>query len=122
MRPRVGGIDWGDLEGFVGDIDLGFNNTGVIKSSIHFTGDEIIVKEEMPAPFVQEIMDSVARLSAEAKSRRPGGHLVGQLPLPIYYAWQKEWARTGKAHGVLWRAFMMQKLMDGDYSKFRVKR
>jgi hypothetical protein len=121
MQPRVGGINWDDLKDFVGDIDLGFNNTGVIRSSVHFTGDEIIVKEEMPAPFVQDIMDSVAALSAQVKRRRPGGHLIGQLPLPLYYGWRKEWERTGKQHGVLFRAFLMSKLMDSDYSKFRVR-
>lgn len=122
MQPRVGGIDWEEMRNFVGDIDLGYNGTGVIRSSLHFTGDEIIVKEEMPAQFVQDIMDSVAELSARAKDRKPGGHLLGQIPLPLYYTWRKEWTRTSKQSGVMFRAFLMSKLMDSDYSKFRVRK
>ncbi len=116
---RIGGIDWGEVSDIRGDFNLGFNATGVVESSIHFTGDEIIIRESMPAAHVQTIMDSVDALAHRIRTRRPGGDLVGQIPITIWYAWRNEWKRGPKQHGVLWRAFFRSKFMDRDFSKFR---
>lgn len=118
MRFNPTGIKLKDLRG---DFDLGFNATGVIQSSVHFTGEEIIIRESMPAQYVQQCFDEVARLSENAKKRRPGGKIRGRIPFPIYGAWRREWEKTGKLHGLLWSAFLNTKLMDRDYSRLRVQ-
>jgi hypothetical protein len=117
----VAGLHYDDVKDIRGTVSLGMNSTGVIESRVHFTGDEIITEEVMPAPFVEAIMAEVAALSDQVKKRRPGGELVGQLPLPIYWGWHRQWEKGPKLHGVLWRAFLTSKLMDRDYSRFRVK-
>ncbi len=123
MRQTAAGAGhlWDELKHFRGCLHLGKNATGVIDTNLHFTGDEIIVEETMPGEFVQEIIDAVAALSLQAKRRRPGGHLIGQLPLPIWRGWRKQWEAGPKQNGVLWRAFMTSKLMDRDWGKFRVQ-
>ena len=118
-KPLVAGLTRDEIVNLRGDFDLGFNATGVVQSSIHFTGDEIVVRESMPGVFVDEIMDSVARLRDAASKRRPGGVLKGQIPVTLWYAWRREWERGPKLHGVLWRAFFSGKFMDSDHSKFR---
>ena len=120
MRPRSfidGDID---LRKIHGDFDLGVNATGVISTSIHFTGDEIITREVMPAEYVQRCFDEVHALGEQMRGRRQGGKIKGRIPLPIYVMWRREWEKTGKQYGLLWRAFLSSKLMDGDWKKFRV--
>ncbi len=107
-------------------IDLGVNATGVINSKLHYddTKDEYIYEETMPSWAVQECMNAVHHLSTTYRKRaRDGaGELIGQLPMPIWHMWKKEWKNTGKKHGILWQAFLTQKIMDSDYSKFRVRK
>ena len=117
---RLAGLTWDDVRDVRGDFDLGTNATGVINSSIHFTGDEIITVDSMPAAYVQDIMDSVARFQAEAKRRRPGGHIKAQLPLPIWKGWRRQWEQGPRKWGVIWRAFLTSKIEDRDYSKFLI--
>jgi len=116
---RIAGLENIDFRNLRGDYSLGLNATGVIESSVHFTGDEIIIRESMPAQYVQDVMDSVKALQHRVKTRRPGGDLVGQIPMTLYYAWRREWEKGPKQHGVLWRAFFTGKFMDRDFSKFR---
>jgi hypothetical protein len=117
--PRLLGVDVRDLRG---SHDLGWNATGVIRSSIHIDADEIVIRDEMPGAIVDEIMSEVADFAHAVKRRGDGMELAGKLPLPIYAGWRKQWEAGPKQHGVLWRAFLMSKLMDRDYSRFRVKR
>lgn len=116
---RIAGIDWGTIRGLHGSFDLGWREDGMTRSSIHFTGDEIVTQEEMPACHVQTIMDDVEKLRHRTKLRRPGGDLVGQIPVTLWYMWRREWERGPKLAGVLWRAFFTSKFMDRDFSKFR---
>jgi len=104
-----------------GTLDFGTNHTGIIQSRLHFTGDEIISEERGPALLTQQCFQDVERLRDQIGKRRPGGHVAGRIPLPLYYAWQREWEHTGKQHGVLWRAFLTGKIMDRDHSKFKVQ-
>ena len=120
MAQPIRGLVWDDVQRMRGDYDLGVNSTGVINSSLHIGTDEIVVKETMPAHHVEDIMASVHAFRDKVKQRRPGGHLVGQIPLPIYYEWQKQWQSGPQLHGVLWRTFLTGKLMDGDFEKFRI--
>lgn len=113
------GIDWGDLAKWQGTIDLGMNATGVVHSRLHKTEDEIIIHEEMPAEVVGSIMAHVDKLRDRIRQRRPGGDLVGHIPIVMWYAWRREWQRGPKLHGVTWRAFFAGKFMDRDHSKFR---
>jgi hypothetical protein len=119
---RVGGLTGADLKHLHGHYDLGWNATGVIRSHLHVDADEIIIREEMPGAVVDEIMAEVAAFADRAKRRKGGMELVGKIPLPIYVAWRKQWERGPRLHGVLWRAFLESKLLDRDYSRFRVKR
>lgn len=119
---RVGGLTGGDLKHLNGHYDLGWNATGVVRSHLHVSEEEIIIREEMPGAVVDEIMAEVAAFSDAVKRRGAGFVLQGKIPLPIYAGWRKQWERTGKQHGLLWRAFLMSKLEDRDYSRFRVKR
>ncbi len=125
MRPRISRELNSELSAFVRDfrgaIDLGLSHGGVIENRLFFTGDEIIAIQSMPAQYVQQCMDEVARLSENAKRRRPGGYIRGRIPEPIYWAWRCEWQKGPRLHGVIWRAFLDGKLKDRDYSKFRVK-
>ena len=116
---RIAGIDWDTIRNIRGSFDLGWSETGLTRNSIHFTGDEIITQEEMPGCHVQTIMDDVAELRGRMKTRRPGGDLVGKIPVTLWYMWRREWERGPKLHGVLWRAFFTSKFMDSDHSKFR---
>ena len=124
LAPRAAalGVDLDELRNFVGEVDLGFNATGCINSKVHFTGDEIIIEDTMPAHYVQDILDSVEAFGNQVRNRKSGGEIVGQIPLPIYHMWQKEWANTKKQDGMLFGAFLMQKLCDRDYSKLKVNR
>lgn len=119
MRPHAP-LDLLDPKKLHGTYDLGFNSTGVVHTKLIIDGDSMTTVDEMPAPYVQACMDSVARLADSVKKRRPGGHLSGQIPFPIWQKWRKEWELGPKLHGVLWRAFFNSKFMDRDYSKFRV--
>lgn len=110
-----------DLRKLRGSFDLGWNGTGVIRSKVHFTGDEIIIHEEMPGAYVQQCMDEVHALSDAMKRRRPGGKIRGRVPLPIYFMWRRAWEKGPKLHGVLWKAYLNSQLMDRDYSRFRVE-
>ncbi len=119
---RVAGLTPDDLKHMQGTHDLGWNATGVIRSRLHVTAEEIVIEEEMPGVVVDEIMAEVARFSDAAKRRKGGMELLGKLPLPIWALWQKQWKAGPKQHGVLWRAFLMSKLLDSDFSRFRVRR
>jgi hypothetical protein len=114
MRGSPDLLDW---KNFHGSYHLGRNATGVIDSSIHFTGDEVIIEDTMPAEYVQECFDEVARLSDNINDRKPGGFVAGRLPLPIYHMWRKAWEAGPKQQGLLWGAFLMTKLQDRDYRK-----
>ena len=114
----LGGVRFKDLHG---DHDLGWNANGVTFSSMHIDAESVILREEMPGVIVEEVMASVARLSDSMKGRKRGGVVQGQIPTPIYFAWHKEWEKGPKQWGVLWRAFLNTKLLDRDYSRFRVK-
>lgn len=103
-----------------GDHFIGWNASGVTYSSVHISAEEIILREEMPGVIVDEIMASVARFQSQVKRRRPGGHLKGQIPTPLYAAWQREWERGPRKWGVVWKAFLSSKLHDRDYSKFLI--
>ncbi len=116
---HVIGVDWDDLRHFQGTIELGANATGVIGTRIHRTDDELILEEYMPGEYVDEVIASVNKLRDRVRKRRPGGDLVGQIPLPLWYAWRKQWEAGPKLHGVLWRAFFRGKFMDGENAKFR---
>ncbi len=116
---HVVGVDWDDLRHFQGTIELGANATGVIGTRIHKTDDELILEEYMPAEYVDEVIASVEKLRDRVKQRRPGGDLVGQIPLPLWYAWRKQWEAGPKQHGLLWRAFFRSKFMDSENAKFR---
>jgi hypothetical protein len=119
---RVAGLTTDDLPTLHGDYDLGWNATGVIRSHLHISAEEIIIREEMPGAIVEEVMAEVARFADQAKNRKAGMVCQGKIPLPIWAGWRKEWERGPKLHGVLWKAFLMGKLLDRDYSKFRVKK
>lgn len=121
-RPAAAGFTWDDLPDLRGSHDLGLNATGVIHSKFHVLDDEIIIEDTMPACYVQDIMDSVAALRTQVGKRRPGGELVGQIPLPIYHMWRKAWEAGPKQQGVIWRAFLTGKLTDGDHSKFCIRK
>ncbi len=113
------GVDWGDLKHFTGTIDLGYNNTGVVQTKLHFTGDEIISEDVMSGEMVDHVIDHVDQMRDRQRQGRPGGDWVGSIPLPLWTAWRKEWQRGPKLHGVRWRAFFTTKFMHSDYSKFR---
>lgn len=100
-----------------GTFDLGRNATGVIDSRIHFFDDEVIIEDTMPGEYVQQCMDEVKRLSDDINTRKPGGFVSGRIPLPLYHMWRKAWEAGPKQHGMLWRAFLMSRLMDRDYRK-----
>lgn len=119
---RVAGVTTDDLRHMHGTYDLGWNATGVIRSRLHVTAEEIVIEDEMPGEHVETIMAEVAAMADAAKSRKDGMHLVGKLPLPIWALWRKQWQAGPRAHGVLWRAFLMGKLLDGDFSRFRVRK
>ena len=119
---RVGGLNPADLKSLHGHYDFGWNATGVIRSHLHVDADEIIIREEMPGAVVDEIMAEVAAFSDAVKRRKDGLTLAGKIPLPLYAAWRKQWAKGPKLQGVIWRAFLMSKLCDRDYSRFRVKK
>lgn len=120
---RVAGLTTDDLKHMQGTHDLGWNATGVIRSRLHVTAEEIVIEEEMPGVVVDEIMAEVARMADRARTRKNGEmQLVGKLPLPIWALWRKQWQAGPRSSGVLWRAFLMSKLMDGDYSRFRVRK
>jgi hypothetical protein len=118
MRVATPDIDWKRLRG---SYDLGFNATGVIRNAIHFTGDEVITTETMPAEYVEDCMREVAALGEAMRGRRPGGKVRGRIPLPLYRMWRKQWENGPKLYGLLWRAFLNSKLMDSDYKRFRVE-
>ena len=118
MQASIG-IDWGDLASFHGTLDLGANATGVIGTRLHKSSDELILEEYMPGELVDEVIASVTRLRDRIKMRRPGGDLVGHIPLVLWYAWRKEWMAGPRLHGITWRAFFRGKFMDRDHSKFR---
>lgn len=113
----AGDFDWSHIQG---SYDFGPNATGVIHSRLHILDDEVIFEETMPAEYVEQCFQEVARLSELAKQRRPGGYIKARIPTPIYWMWRREWERTGKQQGVLWRAFFAAKIEDRDYRKFRV--
>lgn len=119
---RVAGLTPDDLKRMQGTHDLGWNATGVIRSRLHVTAEEIVIEEEMPGVVVDEIMAEVARFADAARHRKDGLELVGKLPLPIWYLWRKQWMKGPKQHGMLWRAYLMSKLLDSDFSRFRVRR
>lgn len=112
-----GSLDLLDRKHLHGTFDLGRNATGVIDSRIHFTDDEVIIEDSMPAQYVQQCMDEVARLADNINTRKPGGFVSGRIPLPLYHSWRNAWEAGPKLHGVLWRAFLMTKLQDRDYRK-----
>lgn len=119
MDIRAEFFDEFDPRKMRGTLDFGANATGVIHSRLHFTGDEIISEDVMPAWAVTECLEDVKRLSERVKSRKKGGEVAGRIPLPLYATWRKQWENTGKKDGLLWRAFLTSKLMDGDFSRFR---
>jgi|SRR5262245_5553601 len=120
---KVAGLTPDDLPKMQGTHDLGWNATGVIRSRLHVTAEEIVIEEEMPGCIVDEIMAEVAAASDAAKSRKPGEiRRVGSIPLPIYMLWLRQWQAGPRQHGVLRSAFIMGKLLDNDYSRFRVKK
>lgn len=102
------------------DINAGFNATGVIHDRLIIRDGEAVRVSTMPAPYVDQCIDEVKRLSDATKRRRPGGVIHGRIPMVLWQAWRDEWKRGPKQHGVLWRAFFNSKFMDRDYSKFRV--
>lgn len=115
-------LDWDALRKFEGDIDLGFNATGIVRSTVHFVDGEMIVQETMPARYVQEIFDDVARLAAAARNRKAGGYIKGCIPYPIYWGWRREWEKGPRQWGMVWRAFLTSKIEDRDWSKFLVRK
>lgn len=119
---KVGGVTSADLKALHGTHDLGWNATGLIRSYLHVDADEIIIREVMPGAVVDEIMAQVARFADQVRNRVAGQEIVGSVPLPIYAAWLLEWKRGPKAQGVTKSAFMTSKLMDRDYSRFKVPR
>lgn len=102
-----------------GTMDFGWNATGVIRSKLHFTGDEIISEDTMPQAGLDAIMDDVAALSTRVKNRKEGGVVGGKIPLTLFYSWRQEWENTKKQQGMLWTAFLISKLMDGDFKRLR---
>lgn len=106
----------------VGDYDLGWNATGVIRSYLHISEEEIIIREEMPGVIVDEVFASVARLQDSMKRRRPGGYVKAQIPLPLHSAWRRMWANGPRLHGVTWKAYLTMMIEDRDYRKFLVRR
>lgn len=119
---RVAGLTPADLKSLHGHYDLGWNATGVIRSHLYVDADEIIIRDEMPGAVVDVIMQEVADFAHSVKTRKDGMVLQGKIPLPLYGAWRKQWMQGPRLQGVVWRAFLMSKLMDRDYSRFRVKR
>lgn len=119
---RVGGLTGNDLKHLNGHYDLGWNATGVIRSHLHVSEEEIIIREEMPGAVVDEIMAEVAAFSDAVKRRGAGFVLQGKIPLPIYAGWRRNWEKGPKLQGVLWKTHLMSKLCDSDFSKFRVRR
>lgn len=111
-------LDLFDPKALRGDYDLGFNAAGV-HTRLIIDSDYITTVDTLPAPVVEQCMREVAALSDQIKSRRPGGHLAGKIPFPIWQAWRKQWASGPKAYGLTWRAFFNSKFMDSDYRKFR---
>jgi hypothetical protein len=121
MKDRIGApLDLFDVKKLQGTHDLGFNGTGVIHTKLIIDSDYITTVDTMPARYVQQCMDEVKQLSENAKKRRPGGYIKGRLPMTLWQMWRRQWEQGPKLHGVLWRAFLNSKLMDSDYSKFRV--
>lgn len=110
-----------DLKKLHGTHNLGYDASGCVHTKLIIDGDYITTVNEMPAHHVQTCMDEVKRLSDNAKARKPGGAVRGRIPMPLYQLWRKQWQTGPMLHGVLWRAFLNSKLMDRDYSKFRVE-
>lgn len=120
----VAGLEFtrSELDSMRGDHFLGWNENGVTYSTVHISADEIILREEMPGHLVDEIMASVAAFQTQARKRRPGGELIGQVPTPLYFAWKRQWDKGPRQNGILWRTFLSQKLHDTDYSRFLIKK
>lgn len=93
------------------------NATGVIQTSLHVEDDKLITADVMPGHIVQQIIDDVAQHEA-----RPGMHLAGRIPLPLFQSWQREWRFTAKLWGIPWQTFFARKFFDSDYNKFRVRK
>jgi hypothetical protein len=119
---HVAGVTAADLKHLHGHYDLGWNATGVIRSHLHIDADEIVIRDEMPGAVVDVVMAEVAAFADRVKNRKAGMELVGKLPLPLHLAWRRQWNAGPRQHGVLWKTFLMGKLLDRDYSRFRVKR
>lgn len=115
----VFGLTWDDVKDVHGTFDLGYNATGVIKSRIHFTGDEIITEDVMSGEAVDLVIGHVEHMRNRQKAKRPGGDYVGSIPYPLWAAWRKEWQAGPRQHGVKWRKFFTMKFMDRDHEKFR---
>lgn len=117
---NVKGLEWSDLQHMPATMDMGWNATGVIRTSLHIEGNEIITRESMPGHFVQDIMDSVHELSRQSVKKH-GGRLAGQIPLPIWKQWRSEWEAGPKRWGVPWRKHFQTAFLNSDYNKFRVR-
>lgn len=117
-RATVAGLTSADLNLLHGHHALGWNANGVTYSSLEISSEEIILREEMPAAYVEDIMKSVEAMRDANRRRRPGGMLKAQVPITLHAAWRKEWERGPKQWGVLWRAFLNGKLHHRDYSRF----
>jgi hypothetical protein len=93
------------------------NATGVIATSLHVEDGQFITQDVMPGHVVQQIIDDVAQ-----HTPRPGTHLAGRLPLPLFQSWHREWRFTAKLWGIPWQTFFARKFFDSDYNKFRVRK
>lgn len=100
--------------------NLGMNATGVIQSELHVEDGEFIVRDVMPGHYVQRCMDEAKRLGETPKQQ--GGHIAGRVPMPLYMTWRKAWKEGPRNYGLLWEAYLMNKLADSDYKKFATGR
>jgi hypothetical protein len=116
------GVTKADLPKMLGTYDMGWNTTGVIRSFMHVSQEEIVLYDEMPGCVVEDIMAEVAAMSDAVKRRGQGMECVGKLPLPIWALWRRQWEKGPKGSGVIWGAFLKSKLMDSDFSRFRVRK
>lgn len=109
-----------------GNVDsMEFSNvTGVVRSKMHVDYDtqEAIIEETMPVQHVNQILSyAQAMRDQDTKAKQSKyGRLAATIPITLYWKWQREWEKMGKAWGVTFESYV-KKMLNTDHQKFLIE-
>lgn len=100
---------------------LKLSDNGLISTQISVEDDQLILQDVMTARGVQSILDNNKRVSNDRMHNpHAQGRLAATIPLPMYYAWKKEWKDKHKDK-YSWKTFLVTKINSPEFKLLRTQ-